>query len=86
MLIKFNSTNGKSPRVNFNTIYDSLTTIFILLTAESWNWIMYDNIRGLGFMYSIYFVAVMIIGNYILFKLCIAILIYNFSESSERDK
>mmetsp|Transcript_27304 Transcript_27304/g.12718 ORF Transcript_27304/g.12718 Transcript_27304/m.12718 type:complete len:159 (-) Transcript_27304:403-879(-) len=38
--------NGKSPRTNFDTVYIAFTSIFIVLTGENWNAIMYDGIRS----------------------------------------
>ena len=75
-------SNGISPRVNFDTFFSSVKTIFILLTNESWNIIMYDHIRAMGIEYSLFFIFVVIFGNYILLKLFIAILIYNFAEAT----
>jgi voltage-dependent calcium channel L type alpha-1D len=34
--------DGKYPRENFNTFYDSMITIFVLLTNENWNGITYQ--------------------------------------------
>lgn len=68
--------------MNFDTFANSLTSVFILLTNESWNIIMYDHIRAVGMPYSIFFIFVVIFGNYILLKLFIAILIYNFADAT----
>lgn len=38
---------GISPRENFDTFPDALITIFILLTNEGWNNILYDHMRGM---------------------------------------
>lgn len=59
-----------------------MKTVFILLTNESWNLIMYDHIRAAGTWYCLFFVAVVIFGNYVILKLFIAILIYNFADAS----
>ncbi len=43
--------------------------------------------RGIGsWVPVLYFVSVVIIGNFILLKLFLAILIYNFSEASKETK
>lgn len=47
---------------------------------------MYDHSRALGETYSLFFIAVVIFGNYVLLKLFIAILIYNFSEATIKYK
>ncbi|CAD8082647.1 unnamed protein product [Paramecium primaurelia] len=70
-------------RLNFNTFFDAMITIFALLTSESWN------IQTYLYMYKsdqwwplIFFISVVIMGNLILLKLFIAILIYNFGQKS----
>lgn len=65
-------------RQNFDNFWQSMITIFVLLTNEAWNEIAYDYMKYS--MYSlVYFVIVVIIGNFMLLKLFIAILLYNFS-------
>lgn len=34
--------DAASPRINFDTFLDAITTIFIVLTGEQWNLIMYN--------------------------------------------
>lgn len=76
-----------SPRENFDTFPDALITIFILLTNEGWNNITYDHMRAMGSWWpSAFFISVVVIGNFMLLKLFLAILIYNFSKSSEEAK
>jgi hypothetical protein len=58
----------------------------VLLTNEDWNVNFYDVVRGFGSIYPILFVIPgLIIGNYILFKLFLAILINDFSQASEEN-
>lgn len=40
-----NNITGISPRTNFDTIWSSFTTVFILLIGDSWETIMLDYIR-----------------------------------------
>ena len=70
--------DGSYPRLNFNTFFDAVISVFILLTNEEWNTIMYSHMKTAGVFSSIYFVLIVIIGNYILLKLFLAILINNF--------
>lgn len=74
----------KTPyRYNFNNYLTSMLVVFMLLTNESWNTIAYTFMYDLESIYPvIYFVVVIIFGNFILLKLFIAILINNFHEAN----
>ncbi|CAK62390.1 unnamed protein product (macronuclear) [Paramecium tetraurelia] len=74
----------KTPyRYNFNNYLSSMLVVFMLLTNESWNTIAYTFMYDLESIYPvIYFVVVIIFGNFILLKLFIAILINNFHEAN----
>lgn len=75
---------GLPPRLNFDTLENSLITIFVLLTNEGWNKIVYTYLNSLNSWLPLaFFISVIIIGNFILLQLFIAILIYNFSKSNE---
>jgi len=70
---------GASPRINFDTIQNSLLTVFIILTGENWQMIMFDHARCVGsFTAYTYFITIIISGNIILVRLFLAILIGNF--------
>jgi len=73
------------PRDNFNNVGFALTTVFILLIGEDWNWTMYQWVRAYGsdskIKYNIatlYFVIIMILGNIVLFSVFTAILLEEF--------
>ena len=73
------------PRDNFNNVGYALTTIFIVIIGEDWNWTMYQWARAYGYGSSIsYYIAVlfflilMILGNIVLFSLFTAVLLKNF--------
>ncbi|XP_076330683.1 muscle calcium channel subunit alpha-1-like [Tachypleus tridentatus] len=64
----FDSTHGK-PRSNFDSFWQSLLTVFQILTGEDWNLVMYDGINAYGgvgspgVLASIYFIILFICGN-----------------------
>ena len=79
--------NGISKRLNFDSFQNSLLLIFVLFTNDRWNFIMYDHMRtNNGVVAAIFFVVIEVVGNFILFKLFLAILISNFSLSSQNVK
>jgi hypothetical protein len=81
------------PRDNFDNVGFALTTIFIVIMGEDWNWSMYQWTRAYTYkddaktpnvtsywISVIYFLLLMIIGNITLFSLFTAILLKNFEE------
>ncbi|XP_053377535.1 muscle calcium channel subunit alpha-1-like isoform X3 [Mercenaria mercenaria] len=83
---KFNFADGK-PRSNFDTFYQSLLTVFQILTGEDWNAAMYDGIKAFGGVSQIgavvwvYFVVLFICGNYILLNVFLAIAVDNLADA-----
>ena len=78
------------PRENFNDVFSSLVTIFILIVGEDWNEIMYMYVRAggaeseLGWSIArIYFLIVMITGNVILLALFTSLLLKNFDKEPD---
>ena len=57
-------------------------TIFQILTGENWNEVMYDAMRFTHWSACIYFIAVVVIGNYIVMNIFQAIVLQKFAASS----
>ena len=77
------------PRDNFNNIGYSLTTVFISIIGEDWNWTMYQWVRAYGNGSSVstnialfYFLVLMMFGDIVLLSLFTAILLRNFQDDS----
>merc|ERR1719487_1865956 len=67
-------------RKNFDTLLWALITIFQTLTLEDWNAGMYDAVYGTGTQWaSLYYIILIMFGNYIMFNLFVAILIDGFA-------
>ena len=84
--LKFNSedqpdSNGTSVRYNFDTFPRAFLSVFILLTGENWNEMMYNAMRATSNFASLYFIIVILLGNFIIVQLLVAIVINNFDES-----
>ena len=71
-------------RHNFDTFFWAFITIFQILTGENWNTVMYDGMRING-GYAIYFVLLVVVGNYIILNLFLAILLDNFGGGGDDD-
>ncbi|TMW67789.1 hypothetical protein Poli38472_007461 [Pythium oligandrum] len=76
---------GELPRNNFDTLLWSMITVFQVITGENWNSIMYDVLRSNGMIGALYFVSLIILGNFILMNLFLALLLDNFSTEEEEE-
>lgn len=72
------------PRAHFDSFLWGCTTIFQILTGENWNVIMYDGIKAAGWGFIVYFVMVVVFGNFVILNLFLAILMMNFEMARER--
>lgn len=78
-------SDGSIPRMNFNTLFWSFVTVFDILTSENWNSIMYNAAGPNGIGYTLYFIFVLVVGNYVLLNLFLAILISQFENDDDDD-
>ncbi|KAG5668929.1 hypothetical protein PVAND_016838 [Polypedilum vanderplanki] len=85
-----NSEEGRKedkPRSNFDSFWQSLLTVFQILTGEDWNAVMYEGIKAYGGVSSfgilacIYFIILFICGNYILLNVFLAIAVDNLADA-----
>ena len=66
--------------MNFNNLLNSVILIFVVLSGEDWQVIMYDYYRHYGVSAAIFFVALVVIGNFIFLNLFLAILLKDFED------
>ncbi|XP_015123750.1 muscle calcium channel subunit alpha-1 [Diachasma alloeum] len=77
------------PRSNFDSFWQSLLTVFQILTGEDWNAVMYVGIRAYGGVAShgilacVYFIILFICGNYILLNVFLAIAVDNLADADQ---
>ncbi|XP_050430003.1 voltage-dependent calcium channel type A subunit alpha-1 isoform X6 [Adelges cooleyi] len=85
---QFNFEEG-TPATNFNTFPIALLTVFQILTGEDWNEVMYQGIRsqaqfqGGGMIYALYFIILVLFGNYTLLNVFLAIAVDNLANAQE---
>lgn len=84
----FNFEDG-TPPANFNSFVIALLTVFQILTGEDWNEVMYQAIvsqggiyKG-GMVYSLYFIILVLFGNYTLLNVFLAIAVDNLANAQE---
>ncbi|CAF3656370.1 unnamed protein product, partial [Adineta steineri] len=86
------SFEEETPLQNFNKFATALITVFQILTGEDWNEIMYNGIfsqggaNGKGMVYSLYFVILVLFGNYTLLNVFLAIAVDNLANAHELTK
>ncbi|XP_011880299.1 PREDICTED: voltage-dependent calcium channel type D subunit alpha-1 isoform X2 [Vollenhovia emeryi] len=85
---KFNfSDMEEKTRHNFDSFWQSLLTVFQILTGEDWNVVMYIGIQAyggvasIGVLACIYFIILFICGNYILLNVFLAIAVDNLADA-----
>ncbi|XP_067130024.1 voltage-dependent calcium channel type A subunit alpha-1-like isoform X9 [Centruroides vittatus] len=83
----FNFDDG-TPPANFNSFPIALLTVFQILTGEDWNEVMYRGIESQGgihggMIYSLYFIILVLFGNYTLLNVFLAIAVDNLANAQE---
>ena len=69
------------PRSNFDDFFNSVTTVFQVLTGENWNEVMYDCWRATSWIAPVYFISLIVQGVFCCLSLFLAILIRQFDGS-----
>ncbi|XP_033121214.1 voltage-dependent calcium channel type A subunit alpha-1-like [Anneissia japonica] len=80
--------NDEKPASNFDTFPIALMTVFQILTGEDWNAVMYYGIVSQGgvpsgMWASIYFIILVLFGNYTLLNVFLAIAVDNLANAQE---
>ena len=68
------------PRNNFDNFHISFVTVFQILAGENWPAIMYDCVRARGIVAVLYFIIWVVLGQFILLNLFLAVLMDNFDK------
>ncbi|GMF20747.1 unnamed protein product [Phytophthora lilii] len=75
--------NEYIPRANFDSLLWSGVTVFQVLTGENWNDVLFDGWRTTGLPAVIYFISLVVFGNFIVLNLFLAILLSHFEDADE---
>ncbi|XP_071097067.1 voltage-dependent calcium channel type A subunit alpha-1-like isoform X10 [Haliotis cracherodii] len=84
---EMNFPSGR-PSSHFDTFPIALLTVFQILTGEDWNEVMYNGIRAhggteSGMLFSLYFIILVLFGNYTLLNVFLAIAVDNLANAQE---
>jgi len=79
-----NRKNGFYVDSNFNNFLEGFYCVFILLNNDGWSTIFFQHAKAIkhSYMAYIYFIMVLLLGQYLVFNLFIAILLRNFENDS----
>lgn len=73
---KIDEVSGTSPQINFDTFFNSIITVFIILTNDGWSTIFFNYYRATGAGISVtYFISLIVFGQKVLLNLFLAILL-----------
>ena len=73
------------PRATFDSFYWSILTVFQVLTRDDWVEIMWNAMRGAHVAYCLYFLVLVICGDFVILNLFLAILIQSFDQNMRSD-
>lgn len=68
------------PRNNYDHFAWAMLTVFVILSGENWNEVLYNGIHVTSPIAVIYFLILVCIGTFIVLNLTLAILLSNFDE------
>ncbi|XP_048587790.1 voltage-dependent P/Q-type calcium channel subunit alpha-1A isoform X2 [Nematostella vectensis] len=92
---QFKSLPGRTgnPRTNFDDFWNAFLAVFQILTGEDWNAVMYDGVLSQGWFdpnksaqalgASLYFVMLVVLGNYVLLNVFLAIAVDNLANAQQ---
>lgn len=60
--------------------------MFVILTGEDWNAHMFLGMKAVGHLSAIYYLVVVLFGNFLILNLFIAILMFSFEQQSEKNR
>ena len=85
---KFTPASGfdAPPRTNFDSIQDAMLTVFVVISGENWNDVYASTSAAVGQWCAPYFVLLVIVGNFVVLNLFVAILLGGFSTDGSADE
>ena len=71
------------PRTNFDSISKAMTTVFVVVSGENWNDVWADTKAAVGSWVAPYFILLVVMGNFVVLNLFVAILFDGFSKQQD---
>jgi hypothetical protein len=67
---------------NFESMLDSMMSVFIVFVGENWNAVWIDAFAHYGYAATAFFVAAVLVGNFMVLNLFVAILVGNYDSGA----
>lgn len=74
------------PRTNFDSMAEALTTVFVVLSGENWNEVFQSCFAFAPLAASLYFVVLVVLGNFVLLNLIVAILLNSIDHTQDDEE
>ena len=82
VVVKVNCEDEVSrPRSTFDSFYWSIITVFQVLTRDDWVEVMWDSMRATHPALAVYFLILVVCGDFVVLNLFLAILIQSFDQN-----
>jgi len=77
---KFTFPNEVTIDRNYDTFFSAVLTVFSVITLDDWPIVMYYSVRATGSGAIFYYVALIVVGNFIVFNLLLAVMLTQFEK------
>eukprot|EP01065_Artemidia_motanka_P016648 TRINITY_DN2025_c3_g1_i4.p1 TRINITY_DN2025_c3_g1~~TRINITY_DN2025_c3_g1_i4.p1 ORF type:complete len:1864 (+),score=575.12 TRINITY_DN2025_c3_g1_i4:699-5594(+) len=75
-----------TPRATFDNFYWSVVTVFQVLTRDDWVNVMWNAMRATHWLSAVYFIILVICGDFLILNLFLAILIQSFDQNMRTEE
>ncbi len=73
-------------RWNFDTLWNAMISVFVVIAGDNWPDVMGSGMQAIGWSGTIYFIALVSLGSWVVLKLYLAILLGAFDEEHEEEE
>jgi hypothetical protein len=78
--------NGfQTDKIRFDSFFWSFTQVFYIITGDNWNVIMYDTMDQAGVWSGVFFIALVLLGQFVLLNLVLAIVLEGASDQMKEN-
>jgi hypothetical protein len=81
--LDYGTERDDAQRTNFDTLYSASLLIFQVLTGEDWNVLMYQTQLTSGYIGVFFFLAMVVVGSFLLLNIFLSILLREFARQHE---
>lgn len=79
------AAQGSTSRFEYTRIYRSMINVFVVLSGENWNDLLKEGYAYVGPFSAVFYITLLIVCNWILLNLFVAILLSNINQLSKQE-